>query len=406
MSASSHQCCIVGGGPAGMMLGLLLARAGVKTLVLEKHGDFLRDFRGDTIHPSTLEVMWDLGLLDAFLKLPHQKVQRFNAQFGDTMFTLADFSHLPVHGRYIAMMPQWDFLSFLAAEAAKYPTFTLMMDTDAEALIEEHGRVVGVRAQTSEGERLFRADLVVGADGRHSRLRDASGLVVDELGAPMDVFWFRLSRKDSDTDETVGRFDNGAVFVMLNRGAYWQCAYVIPKGAADTIRTAGLDAFRATVVRRAPFLGDRVQELATWDDAKLLSVSVDRMRTWWRAGLLFIGDAAHAMSPIGGIGINLAVQDAVATANILATLLRDASVTDADLAAVQARRERPTRLTQQAQVFLQNRVIAPALAGSADTPFKPPLVVRLLAAFPPLRRIPARLMGLGVQPEHVKSPKA
>ncbi len=405
MPGSSYQCCIVGGGPAGMMLGLLLARARVKTLVLEKHGDFLRDFRGDTIHPSTMEVMWDLGLFDEFLKLPHQKVARLNAQFGDTMFTLADFSHLPVHGRYIAMMPQWDFLNFLAAEAAKYPAFTLLMDAEAQGLIEENGHVVGVRAQTPEGARIYKTDLVVGADGRHSTLRDASGLMVDEFGAPMDVFWFRVSRKATDTDETVGRFDNGAVFVMLNRGAYWQCAYVIAKGAAETVRAAGLETFRARITERAPFLADRVRELATWDDARLLSVSVDRMRTWWRPGLLFIGDAAHAMSPIGGIGINLAVQDAVATANILAAFLRDSSATDADLAAVQKRRERPTRLTQQAQVFLQNRVIAPTLAARAGTPFKAPLVVRLLAAIPLLRRIPARLMGMGVQPERVRSPK-
>ena len=401
MTGSPQSCIVVGGGPAGMMLGLLLARAGVTTTVLEKHGDFLRDFRGDTIHPSTLEVMYDLGLLDEFLKLPHQKVARINAQFGETRFAVADFSHLPVHARYIAMMPQWDFLKFLAAEGAKYPAFSLRMTTEARDIVVRDGRVVGVRVESGE---TLDADLVVAADGRHSRLRDVSGLTVDALGAPMDVLWFRLSRRAADTEETVGRFDNGALLVMLNRGDYWQCAYVIPKNSIDALRAGGLEAFRARIARQTPFLADRLGELANWDDAKLLSVAVDRMPTWWRPGLLFIGDAAHAMSPIGGIGINLAVQDAVAAANILAAPLADGTLTDANLAAVQARRERPTRLTQQAQVFIQNRVIAPTLASRADQPLKPPFVVRMLALFPVLRRVPARLMGLGVQPEHVKTP--
>ena len=405
MTGSPQKCIVVGGGPAGMMLGLLLARSGVGTLVLEKHGDFLRDFRGDTIHPSTLEVMYDLGLLDEFLKLPHQKVARFNAQFGDTRFAIVDFSHLPVHGRYIAMMPQWDFLKFLASEAARYPAFSLRMNVEARDLVVRDGRVVSVQAQTPEGAETFEADLVIAADGRHSRLREVSGLGVDDLGAPMDVFWFRLSRDATDTEETVGRFDNGALLVMLNRGDYWQCAYVIPKNSADAVRAAGLEAFRAKIARHTPFLKDRMGELASWDDAKLLSVAVDRMPKWWRPGLLFIGDAAHAMSPIGGIGINLAVQDAVAAANILVAPLRAGTLGDADLARVQARRERPTRLTQQAQIFLQNRVIAPTLASGPDQPVKPPLVARLLAMFPVLRRIPARLMGLGVQPEHVHTPR-
>lgn len=338
----------MGGGPAGMMLGLVLARAGVRTLVLEKHGDFLRDFRGDTIHPSTMEVMHELGLLEAFLRLPHQKVQRFNAQFGDSLFPLADFAKLPVQAPYIAMMPQWDFLNFLAAQGARYPTFTLRMEAEAEALIVGDGRVAGVRVGAEE----IHADLVVGADGRRSVLRAQSGLALDDLGAPMDVFWFRLSRRPGDTEETIGRFDRGAVLVMLNRGDYWQCAYLIPKGHADRVRAEGVEKFRAIIARRAPFVADRVDEIRTVDDMRLLTVTVDRLRTWWRPGLVFIGDAAHAMSPLGGIGINLAIQDAVAAANILAAPLREGTLTDADLAAVQARRERPTRITQQVQVFL------------------------------------------------------
>jgi len=381
------------------MLGYLLARAGLRVLVLEKHADFLRDFRGDTVHPSTLEVMGELGLLDRFLKLPHQKVAKLAGQFGDLRFELADFSHLPVRCRFIAMMPQWDFLTFLAEEGKRYPGFNLVMQGEATDLIEEGGRVVGVKAKTPGGAIEVRADLVVGADGRASVLRDRSGLPVENIGAPMDALWFRVSRAASDPDETMGRFDPGRIFVMINRGDYWQLAYVIPKGSLEKLHAAGLAAFRDAVAKAAPFAARRVQEIASWDDVKLLSVRVDRLTSWYRPGLLFIGDAAHAMSPVGGVGINLAVQDAVAAANILAKPLLGAAAGVAELRAVQNRRAFPTRVTQSLQVAVQNNVIAPALAGT--TGLKPPLFLRLLARWPYLRRIPARLVGLGVRREHV-----
>lgn len=393
------QCCIAGGGPAGLMLGVLLARAGVRVHVLEKHADFLRDFRGDTIHPSTLEIMSELGWLDAFLRLPHQKVHRLNGQFGDLRLVMADFTHLPVKAPYIAMMPQWDFLDFLADEGRRYPNFTLELSAEAIDLVERDGRVAGVRVRTAEGEREVLADLVVGADGRSSVLRERSGLPVEDLGVPIDALWFRLSRKSTDTEETQGRFDTGSIFVMLNRGDYWQCAFVIAKGSLDTLKARGLDAFRATVGKLAPFEASRAAELTSWDEIKLLTVKVDRMPTWYRDGLLFIGDAAHAMSPVGGVGVNLAVQDAVAAANLLAGPLRSGSVTTADLAAVQRRRMLATRVIQWIQLTLQDNVIAPTL--NQTKPLEPPLALRLMQRFPILRRIPARLVGLGVRPEHV-----
>ena len=396
------QCCIAGGGPAGMMLGLLLARAGVRVLVLEKHADFLRDFRGDTIHPSTLEVIAELGLLEGLLSLPHQKVRKLSAMVGSTEITMADFTHLPTRCKFIAFMPQWDFLNFLAAHAARYPSFTLLMRTEAHDLIEEGGRIRGLRAKTTEGDLEVRADLVVAADGRHSDLRRAAGLAVEELGAPIDVLWFRMSRRATDPQETMGRFLAGAVFVMIQRGDYWQCGLVIAKGGFDRVQAAGLDAFRTRVRELAPFLGGRVNELADWEQVKLLTVRVDRLRHWYRPGLLCIGDAAHAMSPVGGVGINLAIQDAVAAANLLAAKLRDGDVTERDLEAVQQRRYFPTRVTQALQLAVQNRVIAPTL-GATTNP-TPPLVVRLFAQFAPLRRIPARIVGLGVRPEHITSP--
>jgi 2-polyprenyl-6-methoxyphenol hydroxylase-like FAD-dependent oxidoreductase len=396
------QCCIAGGGPAGMMLGLLLARAGVRVLVLEKHADFLRDFRGDTIHPSTLEVIAELGLLEGLLSLPHQKVRKLSAMVGSTEITMADFTHLPTRCKFIAFMPQWDFLNFLAAHAARYPSFTLLMKTEAHDLIQEGGRIRGLRAKTTEGDLDVRADLVVAADGRHSDLRRAAGLSVEELGAPIDVLWFRMSRRATDPQETMGRFLAGAVFVMIQRGDYWQCGLVIAKGGFDRVQAAGLDAFRTRVRELAPFLGGRVNELADWEQVKLLTVRVDRLRHWYRPGLLCIGDAAHAMSPVGGVGINLAIQDAVAAANLLAAKLRDGDVTERDLEAVQRRRSFPTRVTQALQLAVQNRVIAPTL-GATTNP-TPPLVVRLFAQFAPLRRIPARIVGLGVRPEHITSP--
>jgi 2-polyprenyl-6-methoxyphenol hydroxylase-like FAD-dependent oxidoreductase len=401
MTALATQCCIVGGGPAGMMLGFLLARTGVKSIVLEKHGDFLRDFRGDTVHPSTLNVMDELGLLDEFLKLPHQEVSRFGAQFGEEHVQVADFSHLPVRCGFIALMPQWDFLDFLAAQGKRYPAFTVLMHAEATGLIEEGGKVVGVHATIEGRPQEIRADLVVGADGRHSTVRVGAGFEVKVLGAPMDVLWFRLTHKPTDKAETMGRFDRGSILVMLDRGDYWQCAYVIGKGSAETLKAAGIEKFREKIAQLMPFLADRVHELATVDDLKLLTVGVERLEKWWKPGVLCIGDAAHTMSPIGGVGVNIAVQDAVAASNILAAPLKQGQLKDSDLAAVQARRLWPVRATQAIQLFLQNRMIAPTLAGTR--PLRPPWPARLLNAVPYLRRIPARVLGLGVQPEHVKT---
>jgi 2-polyprenyl-6-methoxyphenol hydroxylase-like FAD-dependent oxidoreductase len=400
----SVRCCIAGGGPAGMMLGLLLARAGIAVLVLEKHADFLRDFRGDTIHPSTLEVMHELGILKEFLQRPHQEVRTLGAQIGDAFLQVADFEHLPTHCRFVALMPQWDFLNFIAEQAKRYPGFQLEMEAEATALIEEGGLVTGLRAETPRGDLVVRADLVVGADGRHSTVREKAGLEISDFGAPMDVLWMRLSRRPADPGQTLGRVDAGRIFVMLNREDYWQCAYVIPKGGFDQIRLDGLEAFRGEIERLAPYLSDRVSELGDWSDIKLLTVAVDRLRVWHRPGLLCIGDAAHAMSPIGGVGINLAIQDAVAAANILAPRLLQGTVNQDDLRAVQRRREFPTRATQQLQLFVQNRVIGQVLQGTGK--LSPPLAVRLLAQWPLLRRIPARLIGLGFRPEHVKLPAA
>jgi 2-polyprenyl-6-methoxyphenol hydroxylase-like FAD-dependent oxidoreductase len=394
------QCCIAGGGPAGMMLGFLLARAGVTVVVLEKHGDFLRDFRGDTVHPSTLTVMHELGLLDEFLKLPHHRIAHFTGTFGGTPVQIADLTHLPVPAPFIAMMPQWDFLDFLASHGRAFSGFTLLMNADAEGVIEEGGRIVGVRAAVDGEPEEIRADLVVGADGRHSTIRAALGLQVQDIGAPMDVLWFRISHKGGDPSEVLGRFDPGSILVMLDRGDYWQCAFIIPKGAAERVRAEGIEKVRATIARLAPEVADRLGELRTIDDLKLLTVGVDRLKTWWKPGALCIGDAAHTMSPIGGVGINIAVQDAVAAANILAAPLREGRLSDADLAAVQARRLFPARATQAVQVFLQNGIIAPSLTA-AGRRMKVPLFLRLLQWFPILRRLPARLIALGVRPEHV-----
>jgi 2-polyprenyl-6-methoxyphenol hydroxylase-like FAD-dependent oxidoreductase len=396
------RCCIAGGGPAGMMLGFLLARAGVDVVVLEKHADFLRDFRGDTIHPSTLELMHELGLVDEFLRLPHQQVERLGGQIGDQFVTLGDFTHLRTHCKFIALMPQWDFLNFLADHAKRYPTFHLRMRTEATELIEDGGRIVGLRAGAPDGALEVRADLVVGADGRHSTVRARAGLAGEDYGAPMDVLWFRLPRRASDSAETFGHIEAGMMMVMLERGDYWQCAYVIPKGGIERVQAQGLEAFRERVVAMSPFLRDRIGEIKSWDDVKLLTVAVDRLRQWWRPGLLCIGDAAHAMSPIGGVGINLAVQDAVAAANALAAPLRAGTLKPDDLAAVQHRRDWPTRITQRLQLAIQNRIISRVLT-SREKP-KVPFAARLLDWFPILRRIPARLIGVGVRPEHVHTP--
>jgi 2-polyprenyl-6-methoxyphenol hydroxylase-like FAD-dependent oxidoreductase len=402
-SSMAVRCCIAGGGPAGMMLGFLLARAGVEVAVLEKHGDFLRDFRGDTIHPSTLELMHELGLLDAFLALPHQELAQLNAQVGDAVFPVADFRYLPTRCRFIAFMPQWDFLSFLAGQGKRYPPFALRMEAEVTGLVEAAGRVTGVRAATPGGPLEVRADLVVGADGRHSVVRAQAGLPTRTLGAPMDVLWFRLSRRPDDPGATMGRFDTGRIFVLIERGEHWQCGYVIPKGTLDELRGRGLPAFKAAVAALVPFAAARVEEIRTWDDVKLLTVQVDRLTRWYRPGVLCIGDAAHAMSPVAGVGINLAIQDAVAAANALAQPLRAGRVDVEHLARVQRRREFPTRVTQRLQVLVQERVVSRVLAGQA--PMRPPLALRLLERVPYLRRLPARLVGLGVRPEHVRTPE-
>jgi 2-polyprenyl-6-methoxyphenol hydroxylase-like FAD-dependent oxidoreductase len=398
------KCCIAGGGPAGMMLGFLLARAGVDVVVLEKHADFFRDFRGDTVHPSTLELMYELGLLDEFLKVPHQKIEKLSAQIGDARVAMADLRHLPTHCKFIAMMPQWEFLNFLARHGKRYKTFDLRMRAEAKDLIEENGHVVGVRADTPDGALAIRADLVVGCDGRHSTVREKAGLESDDYGAPMDVLWFRITRKASDATDAFGHAEAGKMLVMLDRGDYWQCAYVIPKGGIEEVKSRGLDAFRDSVVEMSPFLADRTGELKSWDDIKLLSVAVDRLRKWWRSGLLCIGDAAHAMSPIGGVGINMAVQDAVAAANRLAAPLKAGSVSDADLQAVEDRRTLPVRFTQWLQLTIQTRLISRVLA-SQQRP-KPPLLFKLFGMLPLLQRVPARLLAIGIRPEHVRTPDA
>jgi len=398
----STRCCIVGGGPGGMMLGLLLARAGIEVVVLEKHEDFLRDFRGDTVHPSTLELMHELGLLEAFLELPHQEVTVLKAWFGDTELTLADFAHLPTHCRFIALMPQWDFLDFLAREARRYPAFRLLMRTEANTVIEEAGRIVGVRAESPQGALELRADLVIGADGRHSTVRQAAGLAVEELGAPLDVLWFRLPRFSGDPEETAIRFGSGQLLVLLNRGEYWQAGYGIAKGSMDVIRAKGLPELHRHIAELAPFVRDRVGELDDWDKIKLLTVRVDRLRHWCRPGLLCIGDAAHAMSPVGGVGINLAIQDAVAAAHLLTEPLRSRTLAETHLLRVQRRRELPTRVIQRLQILVQNHVIANVLAGRGR--LAPPLLLRVIGRLPWFRRLTARLVGIGIRPEHIRPP--
>ena len=384
------------------MLGLLLARAGVNVIVLEKHADFFRDFRGDTIHPSTLEVMYELGFLDDLLKLPHHKAPQLTGWLGDQRATIADFSHLPVHCGYIAFMPQWDFLTFLSERGKQWPGFDLRMHAEAVGLIEADERIVGLRGNSPTGPFEIRAALTIACDGRHSTLAPAAGLYPREQGAPMDVMWFKLGKRDDDTIETFGRFDAGRIFVLIHRGDHYQCGYVIAKDQMSALKARGLEALRADIAHLSTLGAQRVNaEIKSFDDFSLLTVAVNRLDRWWKPGFLAIGDAAHAMSPVGGIGINLALQDAIAAANILAKPLREGRASDADLAAVQARRMWPTKVTQWIQVVIQNHVIRPALASGGT--LKPPLIFRLLARFPLLRRLPARAIGMGVRPEHVRT---
>jgi 2-polyprenyl-6-methoxyphenol hydroxylase-like FAD-dependent oxidoreductase len=396
-SNTQTRCVIAGGGPAGIMVGYLLAHAGIDVIVLEKHGDFLRDFRGDTIHPSTLQVMDELGLLDDFLARPHDEIRYAAGEIGDALVRIADLTHLPTRCKFIAFMPQWDFLNFLAGKARAFPNFRLLMDTEAIDLLHDGDRVAGLCAKGADGKFDIYATLTIAADGRHSRLRDAAEFTVENLGAPMDVLWFRLGLRENDTAAVLGRIVGGAVLVRLFRGDYWQCALIIRKGTFDDVKSKGIEAFRARVAQLAK--RENADEISSWGDVRLLTVAVDRLPRWYTQGLLFIGDAAHAMSPIGGVGINLAIQDAVAAANILVEPLRNDSITMDDLARVQRRRWFPTWATQKMQTAVQNAVIDPILDSANPPPV--PAIAKLAQRWTWLQRIPARLIGIGVRPEHV-----
>jgi 2-polyprenyl-6-methoxyphenol hydroxylase-like FAD-dependent oxidoreductase len=394
-------CCIAGGGPAGMMLGFLLARAGVEVLVLEKHADFFRDFRGDTVHPSTLELMAELGLLDEFLRVPHQELRVLRLTVEDQDYPGPDFSSLPTRCKFIALMPQWDFLNFIADHAKRYSGFHLRMNAEVTDLIEENGRIASVQVKTPEGNLEVRADLVVGTDGRHSTVREKAGLKVEDFGVPIDVLWFRVTKSADDPTPSLGRIRNGKLLVTIDRGDYFQCASIIRKGAFEEIKKQGLEAFRAGIASAAPFLADTLSEIDDWDKVKLLTVQVNRLPDWHRPGLLCIGDAAHAMSPAGGVGINLAVQDAVATANLLAAKLKQGNVTENDLRAVQKRREMPVRRIQAGQVFIHRRMFGP---GGQPFALSWPMRKLIVLLAPILRRVTARVVGLGFRPEHIQTP--
>jgi 2-polyprenyl-6-methoxyphenol hydroxylase-like FAD-dependent oxidoreductase len=401
---SEVDCCIAGGGPAGMMLGLLLAHQGVEVMVLEKHGDFLRDFRGDTVHPSTLRLLDELGLADEFLELPHQEVTQVGVTTDDGTYVLADFGRLPGRFPFLAFVPQWDLLDFLADRARRYPNFQLRMNAEAVGLLREDGQVTGVRYRTpGDGEHEVRALLTVAADGRNSGLRVDAGLRLREFGAPMDVLWFRLAKPPDGSGPSfggAGRITRGRMLVRLDRGDYWQCAYLVPKGGYAALKEAGLEAFRADLARLLPE-GAALEALRSWDDVRVLSVRVERLTRWHQPGLLFIGDAAHAMSPIGGVGINLAVQDAAAAARLLAGPLRDGVVPPRRLGRVRRRRLLPTVVTQFVQRQIQTRVLSRILTGAR--PIGTPRVVRLLNRHPVLQGLPARAIGIGVLPEHAPS---
>lgn len=399
------RCCIVGGGPAGMMLGYLLGRAGIDVVVLEKHADFFRDFRGDTVHPSTLQVMDELGLIDAFLKLPHQRLQTMDGLFGGTPVRIADLRRLRTKYPFIAFMPQWDFLNFLREAGKRFASLKVMMNTEAVDLIRRGETIAGVRAKTPEGPVDIEADLTIACDGRHSTVRERAGLAVEEIGAPMDVLWFRAGRKPDETENVFARIEPGKMMITFDRGDYWQCAYVIAKGQYEAVKARGLRALLDDVVRMAPILRSGIADVKSFDDIKLLTVAINRLPRWTQPGLLLIGDAAHAMSPVGGVGVNLAVQDAVATANLLADELARGCPSEDELDAVRRRREFPVKMTQRMQVVVQNHIISGALQGG-DQPLKVPLFVRLITALPWLQGIPARLLALGVRPEHVHSKAA
>jgi 2-polyprenyl-6-methoxyphenol hydroxylase-like FAD-dependent oxidoreductase len=397
------RCVIAGGGPAGIMAGYLLARADVPVIVLEKHADFFRDFRGDTIHPSTLELMYELGLLEKFLKQPHHEVRELRAIINGQTVPITDFTKLPTRCKFIAFMPQWDFLNFLSTHAKEFPSFQLLMEHEVIDLTFDQQRVTGVRAKTPRGELEIRADLIIGADGRHSIIQTRAGLERQEFGAPIDVLWMRISKKQDDPQQSFGFFQQGKLLVLLDRGDYWQSGFVIPKGGFDDIKARGLQQLQNDIVSFAGFLRERVAELDDWSKIKLLTVQINRLRDWCRDGLLCIGDSAHAMSPAGGVGINLAIQDAVATANLLGEKLRTGPVSVDDLRKVQARREWPTRLIQAMQVFIHRRVVT---GQTSDRKESLPFVFRLLKWFPILRQIPARFIGIGPRPEHFHSPTA
>jgi 2-polyprenyl-6-methoxyphenol hydroxylase-like FAD-dependent oxidoreductase len=397
MTEWKTTCLVVGGGPAGMMLGYLLARSGVQTILVEKHGDFLRDFRGDTVHPSTTELLHELGILDEFLRnVPHQAMDQLGIGVNGQTFDLVDFRRLPTACKYVVLAPQWDFLNFLAAKAERYPSFRLEMNTEATGLLWEDDRVVGVTAQTAGGPLEIRADVTVACDGRWSVMREQSGLPVIEFPMPIDVLWFRLPRTDS-APETLGYMGGGQMVIAIDRGDYWQCGTIIDKGGFEQVEAAGLPQFRSKIALAAPFLATSLESLTDWDQVKLLSVRANRMRKWWLPGLLCIGDAAHAMSPVGGIGVNYAIADAVAAANSLAGLLRNGRVSDDDLRAVQKRRQGPTRIAQRLQGAQTTNL---ARLSKAD----PPLwMLRLLSQSAPVKRLLGRIMGLGFRREHIRS---
>jgi 2-polyprenyl-6-methoxyphenol hydroxylase-like FAD-dependent oxidoreductase len=393
-------CCIAGGGPAGMMLGYLLARAGVSVTVLEKHKDFFRDFRGDTVHPSTLELMYELGLLEDLLKIPHQQLTSVHGRFGNFPFQAATFRHLPVHAKFVVLMPQWDFLNFLAERAQRFAAFHLLMEHEAVDLVRDGDKVAGIQVRNPSGEVEIRSDLTIACDGRHSTMRRAARLEVIEAGVPIDVLWFRISRRDGDPEQVLGTINYGQVLTLVNRGDYFQAGLIVAKDSFEEIRQRGLEAFREQVLRIAPFLGSRVEEIEDWDQIKLLSVRINRLRQWHKPGLLVIGDAAHAMSPAGGVGINLAVQDAVAAANLLARPLVEKRVTEALLAEVERRRDFPTRVTQRLQLAAHKgmeRIFKDP--GPAKAPWQLKAAVRV----PGVQRVLGRVIGLGVRPEHIRT---